>query len=71
VKASERSAAEDGNAIQAARDVEVGLFHARLDQINKLNHELMQLAGKIDWAWIDGEIAPLRLSAHHRHRTIR
>jgi IS5 family transposase len=24
-----------------------------------MKHELVQLAGKLDWAWIDGEIAPL------------
>ena len=35
------------------------LFRARLDQIINMRHELVQLAGKIDWAWIDGEIAPL------------
>src|SRR6202142_2960204 len=35
------------------------LFRARLDQIINMKHELVQLAGKIDWAWIDGEIAPL------------
>jgi transposase, IS5 family len=35
------------------------LFRARLDQIINLKHELAQLAGKIDWVWIDGEIAPL------------
>ena len=35
------------------------LFRARLDQIINLKHELAQLAGKIDWGWIDGEIAPL------------
>jgi IS5 family transposase len=35
------------------------LFRARLDQIINLKHELVQLAGKIDWEWIDGEIAPL------------
>ena len=35
------------------------LFRARLDQIINLKHELVQLAGKIDWAWIDDEIAPL------------
>ncbi|MGY4431141.1 hypothetical protein ACVWWO_003618 [Bradyrhizobium sp. F1.13.1] len=29
-----------------------------LDQIN-LKHELVLLAGKIDWDWIDGEVAPL------------
>ena len=35
------------------------LFRARLDQIINLKHELVQLAGKIDWDWVDGEIAPL------------
>jgi Transposase domain (DUF772) len=35
------------------------LFKARLDQIINLKHELVLLAGKIDWDWIDGEIAPL------------
>jgi IS5 family transposase len=35
------------------------LFRARLDQIINMKHELVQLAGKIDWEWIDGEIAPL------------
>ena len=35
------------------------LFRARLDQIINLKHELVQLAAKIDWDWIDGEIAPL------------
>jgi IS5 family transposase len=38
---------------------EGGLFRARLDQIINTKHELVQLAGKIDWAWIDAEIAPL------------
>jgi IS5 family transposase len=33
------------------------LFRARLDQIINMKHELAQLGGKIDWAWIDGEIA--------------
>lgn len=28
-------------------------------QIINLKHELVLLAGKIDWDWIDGEIAPL------------
>jgi IS5 family transposase len=32
---------------------------ARLEQIINMKHELVQLAGKLDWAWIDGEIAPL------------
>ena len=32
---------------------------ARLDQIINMKHELVLLAGKIDWDWIDGEIAPL------------
>ncbi len=35
------------------------LFRARLDQIINLKHELVQLAGKIDWGWLDDEIAPL------------
>jgi IS5 family transposase len=35
------------------------LFRARLDQIINLKNELAQLAGKIDWEFIDGEIAPL------------
>jgi IS5 family transposase len=35
------------------------LFRARLDQIINLKHELAQLADKIDWDWIDGEVAPL------------
>jgi IS5 family transposase len=30
-----------------------------LDQIINMKHELVQLAGKVDWDWIDGEIAPL------------
>ena len=35
------------------------MFRARLNQIINLKHELVQLAGKINWEWIDGEIAPL------------
>jgi transposase, IS5 family len=35
------------------------LFRSRLDQFINLRHELVQLAEKIDWAWIDKEIAPL------------
>jgi len=35
------------------------LFRARLDQIINMKHELVQLANKIDWEWLDGEIAPL------------
>src|SRR5438128_9847813 len=35
------------------------LFRAQLDQIINMRHELVQLAGKIDWEFIDGEIAPL------------
>ena len=35
------------------------LFRAKLEQIINMKHELVALAGKIDWAWIDGEIAPL------------
>ena len=35
------------------------LFRARLDQIINMKHELVQLAGKLDWDWIDQQIAPL------------
>jgi transposase, IS5 family len=35
------------------------LFRARLDQIINMRHELVQLAGKLDWEWLDNEIAPL------------
>ena len=35
------------------------LFRAKLDQIINLKHELVQLAGKIDWDWIDEQVAPL------------
>ncbi|MGZ3353181.1 MAG: IS5 family transposase, partial [Xanthobacteraceae bacterium] len=35
------------------------LFRARLDQIINLKHELAQLAGQVDWDFIDGEITPL------------
>ena len=35
------------------------LFRARLEQIINLKHELVRLGGKIDWDWIDREIAPL------------
>jgi hypothetical protein len=35
------------------------LFRARLDQIINMKHELVQLGGKIDWGWLDGEIAML------------
>ncbi len=33
------------------------LFRARLDQIINLKHALVALADKIDWDWIDGELA--------------
>ena len=35
------------------------LFRARLDQIIDMKHELVQLAGALDWEWLDEEIAPL------------
>jgi IS5 family transposase len=35
------------------------LFRARLDQIINMRHELVVLADKIDWGWLDGELAPL------------
>ncbi len=33
------------------------LFRARLDQIINMKHELVILADRIDWAWLDGELA--------------
>ena len=35
------------------------LFRARIDQIINMKHELVRLAGAIDWEWLDAEIAPL------------
>ena len=35
------------------------LFRARLDQIINMKHELVVLAQKLDWDWIDAELAPL------------
>ncbi|MET3973669.1 hypothetical protein ABIB94_009345 [Bradyrhizobium sp. JR7.2] len=37
----------------------IDLFRALLDQIINMKHELVLLAGKIDWDRIDDEIAPL------------
>jgi len=34
------------------------LFKARLDQIINMKHELVVLADKMDWAWLDEQIAP-------------
>lgn len=33
------------------------LFGARLNQIIDMKHQLVLLAGKIDWDWTGGEIA--------------
>jgi len=33
------------------------LFRSRLDQIIDMRHELVRLAGLIDWDWLDGELA--------------
>jgi IS5 family transposase len=35
------------------------LFRARLDRIINMKNELVRLAGKIDWDWLDSEMAPL------------
>src|SRR5499427_10012814 len=35
------------------------LFRARIDQIINMKHDLVRLAGAIDWEWLDAEIAPL------------
>ncbi len=34
-----------------------GMSRARLDQIINLKHELIRLAGTIDWTWLDQELA--------------
>jgi IS5 family transposase len=47
---------------------EEDLFRARLDQIIRMKHELVQLAGKLDWDWLYGEIAPLYSEARHFRR---
>ena len=41
------------------------LFKARLDQIINMRHELVILANKIDWTWLDQQIAPY-FSEHGR-----
>ncbi len=33
------------------------LFRARLEQIIDMGHELVRLAGTIDWDWIDEQVA--------------
>ena len=33
------------------------LFRARLDRIINMKHELVVLADKIDWEWLDAELA--------------
>jgi len=56
------SIAASENAMRPKKHEATGegdLFRARLDQIINMKHELVQLGGKIDWTWIDGEIAPL------------
>jgi IS5 family transposase len=35
------------------------LFRARLDQIINMKHELVQLAAKIGWTWIDGVVSTI------------
>jgi hypothetical protein len=44
----------DDAAEEAQSDGINDLFRARLDQIINMKHELVLLAGKIDWDWIDG-----------------
>lgn len=40
------------------RELTDDLFRARLDQIINMRHELVRLGERIDWAWLDAEIAP-------------
>ena len=44
---------------QKAKTTGKVICSTQLDQIINMKHELVQLAGKIDWDWIDCEIAPL------------
>jgi len=37
---------------------ELDLYCSRLEQIINRRHDLVQLAGKLDWSWIDEQIAP-------------
>ena len=43
------------------------LFRARLDQIINMKHELVQLAARIDWDWIDPgcELYQLKIGRAH------
>ena len=50
----EDDAAEAASRTDERRDL---VPRARLDQIINLKHELVQLVGKIDRAWIDEQIA--------------
>lgn len=34
------------------------LYRTRLHQIRNMKHELVVLTDKIDWAWLDDELAP-------------
>jgi transposase, IS5 family len=53
-------ASEENDVTEEARDDEIRRsVPSRLDRIINLKHELAQLAGQIDWDFIDGEIAPL------------
>jgi hypothetical protein len=50
----------ENDAIEEARDDEIRRsVPSAAGQIINLNRELAQLAGKIGWDFIDGEIAPL------------
>jgi IS5 family transposase len=47
-----------GRRSMRRRDQPICSGHCSSRSIN-MKHKLVQLAGKIDWEWIDGEIAPL------------
>jgi hypothetical protein len=47
---------------------EEDLFRARLDQIIDMKHELVQLAGRLDWDWLDGDRAAVQRQRPARHR---
>ena len=44
---------------QQGRSADVDLFRSRLDQIINMRHELVHLAGLVDWSFFDGRFSAL------------
>jgi len=54
------AASEENDAAEEARDDEIRrAVPSAAGPDHQLKHELAQLAGQIDWDFIDGEVAPL------------